>query len=168
MSSLLRAGASRKRNSSQDLRRNRLRYPDGHCATQTSVIVALHVATGAVAGAATGSRLAALVLGPALHLMGDRVPHRDFHSTRFEIGTGVAGIALLAARRGPLDPATLGAVASSAPDLEHVLPFLRPGGRKIFHDRLGWHRDGPLPASLQLLLAGMILAALVIRRPESD
>ena len=152
----------------QDLRRNRLRYHDGHCATQTSVIVALHVATGAAAGAATGSRLAALVLGPALHLVGDIVPHRDFHSTRFEIGTGVAGIALLAARRGPLDPATVGAVASSTPDLEHVLPFLRPGGRKIFHDRLGWHRDGPFPASLQLLLAGMILAALVIRRRESD
>ena len=115
----------------------------GHLLRQASVIVALHVATGAAAGAASGSRLAALVLGPALHLLGDRVPHRDFHSTRFEIGTGVAGIALLAARRGPLDPATLGALASSAPDLEHVLPFLRPGGRKLFHDRLGWHREGP-------------------------
>lgn len=127
------------------------------------MIVALHVATGAAAGAASGSRLAAVLLGPVLHLAGDRVPHRDFHSARFELATGVAGIALLAARRGPLDPATLGAAASSAPDLEHVLPFLRPGGRKLFHDRLGWHRDGPFPAYLQLLLAGAILAALSAR-----
>lgn len=133
----------------------------GDSATQESVIVALHVATGAAVGAASGSRLGALVLGPVLHLIGDRVPHRDFHSTRFEIGTGVAGIALLAARRGPLDPATLGALASSAPDLEHVIPFLRPSGRKLFHDRLGWHREGPVSAYVQLLLAGVILAALV-------
>ena len=61
------------------------------------------------------------------------------------------------------DPATLGAAASSAPDLEHVLPFLRPGGRKLFHDRLGWHRAGRFPVSLQLLLAGAILAALSMR-----
>jgi hypothetical protein len=40
------------------------------------LIVALHVATGAAAGAASGSRLAALLLGPILHLAGDRLPHR--------------------------------------------------------------------------------------------
>ena len=129
------------------------------------MIVALHVATGAAAGAASGSRLAALLVGPVLHLAGDRVPHRDFHSRRFEIGSGLAGILLLAARRGPLDPATLGAAASSAPDLEHVLPLLRPGGRKLFHDH-GWHRSGRFSASLQLLLAAAILAALSVRRSE--
>jgi hypothetical protein len=123
------------------------------------VIVALHVATGAAAGAASGSRLAALVLGPVLHIAGDRLPHRDFHSRRFEIGSGVAGILLLAVRRGPLDPATIGATASSAPDLEHVLPLRGPGGRKLMHDH-GWHRSGPFPARLQLLLAVAILAAL--------
>ena len=101
------------------------------------MIVALHVATGAAAGAASGSRLAALLLGPVLHLAGDRLPHQDIRSRRFEIGSGLAGLLLLAARRGPLDPATLGAAASSAPDLEHVLPFLRPGGRKLFHGRRG-------------------------------
>ena len=93
---------------------------------RTAVIVSLHVATGAAAGAASRSRLAALLLGPILHLAGDRLPHQDFGSRRFEIASGVAGILLLAARRGPLDPATLGAAASSAPDLEHVFPFLRP------------------------------------------
>jgi hypothetical protein len=123
------------------------------------VIVALHVATGAAAGAASGSRLAALLLGPVLHVAGDRVPHQDFRSRRFEIASGLGGILLLAARRGPLDPATLGAAASSAPDLEHVLPLLRPRGRKIFHDH-GWHRSGPFPASVQLLLAVAILAVL--------
>jgi hypothetical protein len=126
------------------------------------VIVALHVATGAAAGAASRSRLAALLLGPVLHLAGDRVPHEDIRSRRFEIGSGVAAILLLAMRRGPLDPATLGAAASSAPDLEHVLPFLRPGGRKLFHGRHGWHRSGRiLPVPVQLLLAGTILGALV-------
>ena len=104
------------------------------------MIVSLHVATGAAAGAATGSRLAAVMLGPILHLAGDRLPHQDIGSRRFEIGSGLAALVLLAARRGPVDPATLGAAASSAPDLEHVLPFLRPGGSKLFHGRRGWHR----------------------------
>ena len=127
------------------------------------MIVALHVATGAAAGAASGSRLAAVLLGPILHLAGDRLPHQDFRSRHFELASGVAGVLLLAVRRGPLDPATLGAAASSAPDLEHVLPFLRPGGRKLFHDR-GWHRSGRFPVDLQLLLAGAILGALIAPR----
>jgi hypothetical protein len=127
------------------------------------VIVALHVATGAVAGAATGSRAKAILLGPVLHLAGDWMPHEDFRSRRFEIGSGVAALALLAARRGLFDPATLGAAACSAPDLEHVLSSLRPGGRKLFHDRLGWHRAGRFPALLQLALACGILGALVRR-----
>ncbi len=57
------------------------------------------------------------------------------------------------------------AAACSAPDLEHVLPFLRPGGHKLFHH--GWHRSGRFPADLQLPLAGAILGALVgpARRP---
>jgi len=37
---------------------------------------------------------------------------------------------------------------------EHFLPFLRPGGSKLFHGRRGWHRSGRFPADLQLLLAG--------------
>jgi hypothetical protein len=49
--------------------------------------MALHVATGAAAGAASGSRLAALLLGPVLHLAGDRLPHEDIRSRRFEIGS---------------------------------------------------------------------------------
>ena len=131
------------------------------------MIVALHVATGAAAGAASGSRLAALLLGPILHLAGDRLPHQDIRSRRFEIGSGLAGVLLLTARRGPLDPATLGAVASSAPDLEYVLPFLRPGGRKLFHDRLGWHRAGRFSAYVQLLLAVGILGTLIAPRRKT-
>jgi len=45
--------------------------------------------------------------------------------------------------------------------LEHVLPWLRPGGSELFHGRRGWHRSGRFPADLQLLLAGAILGALV-------
>src|SRR6187401_2205618 len=95
------------------------------------------------------------------------MPHEDFRSRRFEIGSSVAALVLLVARRGPLDPATLGAAACSAPDLEHVLPFLRPGGRKLFHDRLGWHRSGRFSAYLQLLLAVGIIGALIAPRPEA-
>jgi hypothetical protein len=129
------------------------------------MIVALHVATGAAAGAASASRAAALLIGPLLHLAGDRLPHEDIHSTRIEIGSGLACLLLLAARRGPFDPATLGAAASSAPDLEHVLPFMRPGGRKVFHDRLGWHRSGRLSVSTQVLIAAGILGVLLFSKP---
>jgi hypothetical protein len=128
------------------------------------VIVSLHVATGAAAGAASGSKLAALLIGPILHLAGDRLPHRDIGSRRFEIGSGLVCLVLLASKRGPLDPATLGAAASSAPDLEHVVPLLRPRGNKLFHGRRGWHRSGRFPTHVQLLLAGAIVGALIAPR----
>jgi hypothetical protein len=74
-------------------------------------------------------------------------------------------IGLLAAARGPLDPAVIGACAASAPDLEHVLPFPKPGGRKLFpsHRIRGWHRDGGLPAWLQLVVAGALVGSLIAR-----
>jgi hypothetical protein len=125
------------------------------------VIVSLHVASGAVVGAVAGTRARALLLGPPTHLLGDRVPHQDIASRRFEIASGIACVGLLAARRGPFDPATLGGLAAAAPDLEHVFPVMRPGGRKLFHGGRGWHRSGPLPASLQLVLAGAIVGFLV-------
>jgi len=90
------------------------------------VIISLHVATGAAAGAASGSRVGAILLGPILHLAGDRLPHQDIGSRRFEIGSGVFCLVLLASKRGALDPATLGAAASSAPDLEHVVRGTHP------------------------------------------
>ena len=67
---------------------------------------------------------------------------------------------LLAARRGPFDPATIGGLAASAPDLEHVVPWLRPHGQKLFHGRHGWHRSGRFSAAAQLVLAGAILGVL--------
>jgi hypothetical protein len=131
------------------------------------MIVSLHVATGAAAGAASGSRLTAILIGPLLHLAGDRLPHRDIGSRRFEIGSGLACLALLAGKRGLLDPATLGAAASSAPDLEHVVPFLRPRGSKLFHGRHGWHRTGRFPTDLQLVLAGAIVGVLIAPRRKA-
>jgi hypothetical protein len=132
------------------------------------VIVTLHVATGAAAGAASRSRIVALLVGPILHLAGDRLPHQDIRSRRFEIGSGLAGLVLLAARRGPLNPATLGAAASSAPDLEHLFPLLRPRGSKLFHGRRGWHRSGRLSSDLQLVMAGAILGALIGPRSRAN
>jgi len=92
------------------------------------------------------------------------VPHRDIASRRFEIGSGLFCLTLLAVKRGPLDPATIGAAASASPDLEHVFPLLRPNGQKLFHGRLGWHRSGGLSTGVQLLLAGAIVGALLSQR----
>jgi hypothetical protein len=126
------------------------------------MIVSLHVATGAAAGALTRSRPLALVLGPLLHLAGDRVPHDDIHDLHFEIGSGLAALAILAARRGPFDPAVLCGATAAAPDLEHVVPWLRPGGRKLFH-REG-NVDSGISSGVQLLAAGVIVGFLLGRR----
>jgi hypothetical protein len=127
------------------------------------VIVSLHVATGAAGGAITRSRPAAVALGLALHALGDRMPHQDIASPRFEARSGVACVLALAARYGPLSPVTFGALAASAPDIEHVLPLPRPGGRKLFpsHRLHGWHRAGGVPAWAQLLAAGAIVGYLL-------
>jgi hypothetical protein len=126
------------------------------------MIVSLHVATGALAGRLAGSRAQAVALGLAAHAAGDAVPHQDVASRRFETGSGIACLAGLAAACGPASREVVGAVAASAPDLEHVLRLPRPGGRKLFpsHRVRGWHRAGGLPASVQLLAAGALAGYL--------
>ena len=133
------------------------------------MIVSLHVASGAAAGAVLDSRLGALAAGPVLHLLGDRIPHHDIPSRRFETWTGVGVLALVALRHGALSPATLGAVASSIPDVEHVLRLPRPGGRKLFpsHRRTGWHRTGGVTATTQLVTAGLLLGFVLSRAQQS-
>jgi hypothetical protein len=132
------------------------------------MIVALHVATGAVAGALAGSNDRAALAGLALHAAGDAVPHEDFGSTQFEAATGLGLLALLVLRRGLFDPAVIGGAFSAAPDLEHVLPRGNPDGPKLFpsHRLEGWHREGGISAPLQLLFAVVIVGALVLRRKE--
>lgn len=127
------------------------------------MIVSLHVATGAAGGALTRSRAGAIGLGLVLHALGDRMPHQDIRSRRFEIRSGVACALALAARHGPLSPVTIGALAASAPDIEHVLRLPRPGGRKLFpsHRIPGWHQAGGVPAWAQLLAAGVIVGFLL-------
>ena len=128
------------------------------------MIVSLHAATGAAMGAAVRSPVAAALLGPALHLAGDRVPHEDIADRRFEVASGLIIVVLIAARRGPLDSATLGAAATCAPDLEHVLRLPRPRGSKLFHGRRGWHRSGNLSARAQLLIAGGLTGLVLSSR----
>ena len=125
----------------------------------------MHVASGAAAGAVLGSRGRAVAAGLLLHFVGDTIPHQDIPSRRFEIGSGLALLALVAAARGPMDPAVVGAVASSAPDLEHILRLPRPGGRKLFptHRFARLHRSGGVRASLQLVVAGAIVGATIRR-----
>jgi hypothetical protein len=132
------------------------------------VIVAWHVASGAAAGAAASSRGRAIAYGALLHVLSDAVPHWDIASRRFEFRSGVLMLAALAALRGPLDPAVLGAAASSAPDAEHVVRFPRPGGRKLFpsHRWHGWHKAGGVPAWAQLLASGFLFGLVVASRPR--
>lgn len=127
------------------------------------MIVTLHVATGAVGGALAGTRTRALLVGPLLHLAGDLVPHQDIPSRRFEVWSGIAAGAAVAVARGPFNPAVVGALAASAPDLEHVLRLPRPGGRKLFptHRFHGWHKSGGLRATTQLFAAGLLLGAVL-------
>lgn len=127
------------------------------------MIVSLHVAIGGAAGALLRSRPLALLFGPALHVAGDRVPHEDIPDRSFEIGSGLLALGLLAARRGPLDAAVLGGAAAAMPDLEHVVPWLRPCGEKVFHRGGGRHGAG-ITAEAQLVLAGATLGLLLVRR----
>ena len=130
------------------------------------MIVSLHVATGAAGGALTRSRPAAVALGLAMHALGDRVPHQDIPSYHFEVRSGFACLLAVAARYGPLSPVTLGALASSAPDIEHAIRLPQPGGRKLFpsHRIPGWHKAGGVPAWAQLLAAGAIVGYLLAAR----
>jgi hypothetical protein len=127
------------------------------------MIVAMHVATGAAGGAVVRSRLGAALLGLGLHAAGDRMPHEDIGSRRFEVVSGVFGVLALVAVRGPLDAATVGAVAAAAPDVEHIVRLPRPGGRKLFpsHRIPGFHRPGGVPAQAQLVIAGLLLGAVL-------
>ena len=127
----------------------------------------MHVAAGAAAGELAGSRAAAVAVGFTLHGFQDAVPHHDIPSRSFEIGSGLFLLGLLASRRGPLHRSVFGAVACAAPDLEHVLPLPRPGGRELYpsHRVEGWHREGGVPAWAQLLAAGVIVG-LVLRGRE--
>ena len=100
-----------------------------------------------------------------MHGLGDWMPHQDNASRRFELVSGVAGLALLALGRGPLDTAVFGAIAGCCPDVEHVVRLPRPGGRKLFpsHRIRGWHRAGGVRAWTQVLAAGFVLGALARR-----
>jgi hypothetical protein len=123
----------------------------------------MHVATGAAGGALAGTRRRALLIGLVLHGICDRIPHQDIVSRRFEIRSGLALLGLLAVARGPFDAAIVGAAASSAPDLEHVLRLPRPGGKKLYptHRVRRWHRSGGVSPEAQLFAAGVLVGLLL-------
>lgn len=124
------------------------------------MIVALHVATGAVTGALTRSRTEALALGPPLHAASDRVPHRHPHWS-LDCLAGAVALALVAERRGVMDAATVGALAAVAPDLKHLRPRAtkRRGRRR---------RQRGLSVGAQLVLTTVMLAALLVRPRTSE
>src|SRR5581483_8464570 len=104
-----------------------------------------------------------ITLGLVLHALGDRIPHDDIASRRFELRSGLLLLAALASARGVFSPVVAGAVAASAPDLEHVIRLPRPGGRKLFpsHRIRGWHRPGGVSAGSQLVAAGALVGAVI-------
>jgi hypothetical protein len=106
------------------------------------------------------SRTAAALLGIPLHLAGDRVPHRDIPDRRFELGSGLLVVGLVARRRGLTDQATIGALTACLPDIEHIVRLPRPGGSKLFHEQRGWHRDGRLSPRAQLLIAALLVGRI--------
>jgi hypothetical protein len=57
----------------------------------------------------------------------------------------------------------LGGAAASMPDLEHLVPWLRVRGEKVFHRGGGRHGSG-ISVEAQLLLAGALLGLLLARR----
>jgi hypothetical protein len=126
------------------------------------VIVAGHVATGALAGAFLGTRGAALLAGPLVHLAGDLVPHTDLPTRAAEVVAGAVTLAAVAARCGAVSPAVLGAVAAAAPDAEHLRIVERRRHRKLFpsHRYPGLHRAGGLPAAAQLAGAAAVVVLL--------
>ena len=75
----------------------------------------------------------ALLLGPALHVGGDHVPHEDIPDRSFEIGSGLFTLGLLAARRGPFDPAVLGGAVLMMTFLG-VVPAAIPARRAVAVD----------------------------------
>jgi hypothetical protein len=97
------------------------------------------------------------------------VPHQDIPSLAFEIASGLTALGLLVARRGLFDPSVTGAIAASLPDLEHLFPLPRPGGRKLFpsHRLRGWHGRGGISAPVQLVLAGSLIAVLLRKQRGS-
>ena len=129
----------------------------------------MHVASGAAAGALLRTRKRALIAGALLHFVGDVIPHQDIASRRFEIRSGFALVALIALARGPTDPAVVGALAASAPDIEHVVSLPRPGGRKLFptHRVPGLHQTGGVRAWAQLLVAGALIGLVVSERKKA-
>jgi len=125
------------------------------------VIVALHAATGAATGSLIQSRRGAIVLGPVLHVLSDRIPHRHPRNSVWEFVTGIIAVGAVANRRGFRDPATVGSLAAVLPDVEHIVPMLRHRRMKVFHARRRRQGTRRLSVRTQLLLAALILGPLL-------
>lgn len=124
------------------------------------VLTTAHIASGAAVGTTLQSRLAAVIVGVWLHYLGDKIPHEDVTSRRFEVVTGLGAMAVLAYTRGPFSPSTICGAFASAPDLEHILPFPEFGGKKLFPTHRGNHPTGGVPVWIQLVGAGAVLGSV--------
>jgi hypothetical protein len=132
------------------------------------VILAVHVPAGALAGRWAGSVPAAFGWGVLSHAALDLFPHEDPFGERAELAMTAAMLALVAALTR-LDARSLaGAVGGSLPDLEHLMPWVRRGGRALFPTHAWARLHGSLPTRLelgggaQLAMAGALTAGLAL------
>jgi hypothetical protein len=127
-------------------------------------MVVFHAASGAAAGAVTGSRLIGAAVGPLLHVIADQVPHEHPRHESWEYAGGLLVMGVLVRRRGLSDPATIGAAAAVLPDFEHLIPRALRRNRKPLHPRTFWNGRGGRRVSVgtQLLLSTLLVLPVLV------
>jgi hypothetical protein len=124
-----------------------------------SVMVAVHMSAGALAGLATRTPAAALALGLASHAVLDALPHDDVLSARTEGFVAGALFALIAYRTRADPRALAGGVGGAIPDLEHVMRLPGAGGRVVFPSHAFPRLHASLPVPFRARTATQVAAA---------
>jgi hypothetical protein len=129
------------------------------------VILAVHIPAGALAGRRARKGPAAFGWGVLSHAALDLIPHKDPFGERAEIAMTAAMLALVAALTRLDGRALAGAIGGALPDLEHLMPWVRQGGRAVFPTHSSARLHGSLPTRVELGGAAQlaIAAALMAR-----
>lgn len=124
------------------------------------MILAVHIPVGALAGRWTRKAPAAFGCGVLSHAALDVIPHTDPFGERAEIAWTAAMLGLVAAVTRLDGRALAGAVGGALPDLEHLMPWVRKGGRTVFPTHhASWRLHGSLPTRFELGAAAQLALA---------
>jgi hypothetical protein len=135
------------------------------------MILAVHVPAGALAGGLGAKSSTAFGWGVLSHAALDLVPHKDVFGERAEIGMTAAMLTLVAIITRLDARALSGAIGGALPDLEHLMPWVRRGGRPVFPTHASARLHGSLPtrvelgAGAQLAIAAALTAGLALASP---